>query len=55
VVLEALAVRSEALAELAELVGLGGIRLDIEGSRPEKRLGECEEARAVRHFVLNKR
>ena len=55
VILEALAVRSEALAELAELVGLGGIRLDIEGSRPEKRLGECEEARAVRHFVLNKR
>jgi len=55
VALEALAVLAEALAELAELVGLGGIRLDIEGSRADQRLGECEEARAVRHFVLNKR
>ena len=55
VILEALAVRGKALAELGELVGLGGIHLDIECGRPEKRLGGCEEARAVRHFVQNKR
>ena len=55
VILEALAVRSKALAELAELVGLGGVHLDIEGGRADQRLGGCEEARAVRHFVQNKR
>ena len=52
VVLEALAVCKEALAELAELVGLCVVHNRVESGLTEQALGVD---RAVRHFVLNNR
>jgi hypothetical protein len=52
VVLEALAVLAEALAELAELVGLFAVHNRVDSGLAEQALGVDG---AVRHFVLNNR